>query len=256
MCKLLLRVLVVFAVSFLGISCKTRGSTTWQATADGVVALHKDLVFPRYLSKEDAVKQGDEFDVNRYFSVLTHLSMQPGYVLDYIYHYDGMGGFPLLYARPTDQAPYNTESEFTRAMQLAAIEKTNEQYLPYLVVEDTSEGYYEYVVFRVMAAQFYLFWHAAYNDRQIVADGNALNRVLTQKRTGYAIPITASLQARLLDLTPIVTLDSETVKVQVITFSAWQGFVQEIWTIDRRNLHNLISVDSRILVPYNCGIMF
>ena len=38
------------------------------------------------------LKDGSELDVNQYFSVLPHLSMQEGYTLDYVYQNDGMAG--------------------------------------------------------------------------------------------------------------------------------------------------------------------
>jgi hypothetical protein len=254
--RIILRILFVGCIGCLSVSCVTNGTVAWQARVDGMSVLHKDLELPKYLANKDAVKQGIEFDVNRYFSVLTHLHMQPGYVLDFIYYYDGMGGYPILYARPADQAPYRTETEYVQAMQQAGIEEIREQYTPYLQIEDTADGYYDYVVFKVMAAQFYLYWHADYNDKQIVCDSAALDTLLKQRRMGYAIPITVSLQARLLKLEPAVILQTETATVRVITFSNWKGFMQETWTINRRVLHNVLEVDSKVLIPYNCGIMF
>jgi len=49
---------------------------------------------------ETGAKQGDEFDANSFFAVLTHISMRAGYLLDYVYQVDGLGAYPLLYARP------------------------------------------------------------------------------------------------------------------------------------------------------------
>lgn len=254
--KMILRVLFVCCVSYLSASCVTTGPTAWQARVDAMSVLQKDLELPRYLAKKDAAKQGTEFDVNHYFNILTHLHMQSGYVLDYIYHYDGMGGYPILYARPADQVPYSTEADFVQAMKQAGIEGIHDQYTSYLQIEDTADGYYDYVVFKVMAAQFYLYWHADYNDKQIVCDSTALEALLKQKRAGYGIPITANLQARLLKLEPVVTLQDETATVQVITFSNWKGFVQETWTINRVAPQGVFKIDSKVLIPYNCGIMF
>ncbi|MHB1356990.1 MAG: hypothetical protein ACYCZF_13560 [Anaerolineae bacterium] len=240
----------------MSVSCTKTGSTAWQARIEAISALRKEYRFPQYLAVKDAVKQGNEFDVNDYFGVLTHLSTQPNYVLDYVYHYDGMGGFPILYARPMDQAPYRTEADFIQAMKQSGIDETREQYAPYLRIEDSVEGYFDYVVFKVMAAQFYLYWHAAYNDKQIVCDSDALEALLKQERVGYAIPATASLRARLLKLEPVVTLDAETATVRVITFSNWKGFVQETWTISRLAPQHIIKTDSKVLIAYDCGIMF
>jgi hypothetical protein len=249
--------LIVLTCCFIypSASCVSTGSTSWQAGVDAVTALHQNLEFPKHLAAKDAAKLGTEFDVNQYFKALTHLHMQPGYLLDYVYHYDGMGGFPILYARPAEQAAYASETDLLTAMKLAAITEAKEQYLTYLQVEDTAEGYFDYVTLRVMANQFYQFWHAAYNDKQIVCSSAALEAVLKQKRVGLAIPITASLQARLLKLEPVITLQAETAIVTIITFSNWKGFVQETWTIERRSPYR-VTIDSKVLVPYNCGVMF
>ena len=41
----------------------------------------------------------ERFDINRYFTVLTHLVLEDGYVLDYVYFAPGGDGAPYLYAR-------------------------------------------------------------------------------------------------------------------------------------------------------------
>src|SRR5688572_30711718 len=107
------------------------------------------------------IKGGDEFDVNQYFDVLTHISMQDGYALDYVYQNDSLGGSPLLYARPVDQAPYASTADIPPGTELPDFQE-------YVDVEDTAQGYFDHVVLDIMANQFYLFWHANYNDRQIV----------------------------------------------------------------------------------------
>ena len=84
-------------------SDKSGTISTCRATVKAISALTGGLEIPDYFLAENPVKTGSEFDVMDYFSVLDHLSMQPGYVLDYVYHYDGMGGYPVLYARPSGQ---------------------------------------------------------------------------------------------------------------------------------------------------------
>jgi hypothetical protein len=39
------------------------------------------------------------FNVSSYFDVLPHLFLAEGVVLDYMYHFDDMGGYPMLYVR-------------------------------------------------------------------------------------------------------------------------------------------------------------
>ncbi len=93
-----------------------------QRTVDAMAALTRGLKFPVHFQSEDAARTGDEFDVNQYFTVLQHLSMEPGYVLDYVYHMDFMGGFPILYARQADEPVYRTEAEYTAASERGVAE--------------------------------------------------------------------------------------------------------------------------------------
>ncbi len=96
-----------------------------------------------------------------FVEVLTHLSMEPGYVLDYVYTFDGMGGYPTLFARPVDSPPY---------LSWADVPEHAEEYLDHVMVDDTPEGYLQYVMFSQNAEQFYLYWHSGYNDRGIVCN--------------------------------------------------------------------------------------
>ena len=48
---------------------------------------------------ENLDSAGEKFDINDYFQTLTHLSVEDGYVLDYVYFAPGGGdGAPYLYA--------------------------------------------------------------------------------------------------------------------------------------------------------------
>jgi hypothetical protein len=43
-------------------------------------------------------------------------------------------------------------------------------YLSFVVPQDSPEGYFEYAAFAVLASQFYLDWHANYNDWQVLCN--------------------------------------------------------------------------------------
>jgi hypothetical protein len=75
--------------------------------------LTQNLTFPDRFHEGNPIKTDDDFDANSYLSVLNHLSIETGYELDFVYFRDGVGGKPLVYARKTDQAPYETYAEFT-----------------------------------------------------------------------------------------------------------------------------------------------
>ena len=84
------------------------GAVCQQATVDALSALYRAQKLPEHLMESEAVKRGQEFDVGEVFSVLSHLSLEPGYVLDYVYCYDSISGWPVLYARSQDQPPHPT----------------------------------------------------------------------------------------------------------------------------------------------------
>ena len=76
--------------------------------------------------------------------------------LDYVYHYDGLGGFPIHYVRPADEPPFLTEADY----QTARGEKAGDYgaYLNHIVIDDTRAGYLQFVALMTMGGQFYLFY--------------------------------------------------------------------------------------------------
>jgi hypothetical protein len=207
---------------------------------------------PQHLS-DSGIKNGNELDVNQYFSVLTHLSMQEGYVLDYVYQNDDLGGYPLLYARPADLAPYASIDDVPETLQTA-------DFRDYVKIDNTEQGYFEYVILDIMARQFYLFWHANYNDTEIVCNRGEVNDIVDRVSSGdfgYAMDLAQQTKARTLkEIEPVVTLTDATATVQLITFTKWGGFYRETYTIHRAFPHTIVDVKQDNVVPYDCGVMF
>ena len=207
---------------------------------------------PKHLL-QTGVKQGDEFDANSYFDVLTHISMRAGYLLDYVYRVDGLGAFPVLYARPADQAPYISMEEVNSATQLP-------DFHAYLDVDDVEQGYFEYVVMDIMARQFYLDWHANYNDREIICNRQAVDDVISRVNAsefGSKLDLVQQTKARgIKGIEPVVSLTGDIVRVQIVTFTKWGGFFRLTYTISREFPHKIIDVKEEELVPYDCGVMF
>ena len=226
--------------------------STCRATVEAMSALTGGLEFPANFQTENPVKTGGEFDVMQYFSVLDHLSMQPGYVLDYVYHYYGMGGYPVLYARPVDQPPYPAEAD----LELGGDRKN---YLDYIQTDDTPESYFQFVVLSMTGSQFYLFWHADYNDSQIVCDKANVTGIVGSLNGdfGYRISLASWVRAFLLkDIDPSVNLSKQTVEVQLVTFTLWGGFFLETYTVSCSMPHTIQDTQEKNLVPYECGVMF
>lgn len=232
----------------------TPASTAWQQTVDALAALRPGQV-PSHLLRADAVKDGSEFDPNAYFTVLTHLSLEPGYVLDYVYYYDGLGGLPVLYVRPADQPPYENYTAFSAAAGSPA--QARSSYLDYVHADGTPESFFELVVLRINGGQFYIFWHAGYNDARLVCDRAHLEKLIAGLEDGdLSLPAGVIRSARKLDYTPTVEFQDDKVRVRVVTFSMWEGFVEEVYTLHRAFPHTLLDVQRKVLVPYDSGIQF
>lgn len=202
---------------------------------------------------ETGTKRGDEFAVGQYFDVLTHISMQDGYALDYVYQIDNLGGYPLLYAHPVDQRPYPSVVEIPESTQLSDFQE-------FLHVDDTEQGYFEYVVMDIMAGQFYLYWHANYNDTQIVCNRQQMYDIVAQVNTGdFGATMEPAQQAKvrtLRNIPPVVLLAGDIATVEVVTFTKWGGFYRYTYTISRGFPHTILDLKQENLVPYDCGVMF
>jgi hypothetical protein len=72
-------------------------------------------------------------DINEYFTILTHLSMAEGFVLDYVEYSYGTGSHPLIYPRKVDQEPlknyeeYNLYSSFSDSCDIVRLVVDREQ---------------------------------------------------------------------------------------------------------------------------------
>ena len=202
---------------------------------------------------ETGTKRGDEFDVNQYFDVLAHVSMRAGYALDYVYQSDSLGAFPLLYARPADQASYASIVDIPENTPLPDFHE-------YLEIEDVEQGYFEYVILDIMANQFYLSWHANYNDTGIVCNRGDVNDIISSINYGgfgNELNLAQQTKARAMqNIEPVVSLTGDVANVQVITFTKWGGFYRLTYTISREVPHTIVDVKQENLVPYDCGVMF
>ncbi len=202
---------------------------------------------------ETGIKQGGEFDVNEYFEALTHISMQDGYLLDYVYQVDGLGAYPILYALPVDQPAYVSMKDLPVDLEIG-------DYLNYIAVENVEQGYFEFVAMNIMARQFYLDWHANYNDTEIVCNSDAVDAIVADINVGefgIAFDPSQRRQARAMeDIEPLVKLTDDSALVEVIVFTKWGGFYRWTYTISRSFPHTIIDVQTENLVPYDCGIMF
>lgn len=255
-------VIFLFILLAFSLSCQTlfstppppRDGTVIVTCADTMTSFRslQPVDIPQGLL-ETGIKQGDEFDVNSYFDVLTNISMQEGFVLDYIYLGDFLGAFPILTARPVDLSPYTSTTDVPEGSELR-------DYWKYIQVNDSEQGYFEYITLLNMANQFYLSWHANYNDIQIVCNRTDVDAIVEERNTeNFGIKFDSEQMKQIRgmnNIEPLVKLTATTVSVEIITFTKWGGFYRMTYTINRDFPHQVIDRQDENIVPYDCGIMF
>ena len=212
----------------------------------------QETEIPGNLLCKKPVKTGAEFNPNDYLKLLTHLSLKNGYILDFAYDYqEGLGGHPCLYARPADNAPFDSI-----AQQQAWEKKHNVS--DYLVADGTPESFFELVVFREVANQFYLYWHAAYNDLRILTAYEEIEKIVTTlNEIGPVKFDDKQTQAALaFNPEPQIELTETSASVIYCTFTQWGGFTLQQEVFSREPPHLLLCSDVLKTAKYNCGIVF
>jgi hypothetical protein len=220
-------------------------------TVRALSTLRQDLTTPEHLLTENPVEDGTEFDPNSYFEVFTHLAMQDGYSLDFVYTYGDMGGFPTLFATQQEQGALRSWADVPAGI---------DSYLYHVRVDDTPEGFLQFAILASTSEQFYLDWHANYNDLQIVCNRKTVKSIVkTIQRGDYGQTLTAESRAQALDIRdvePTVTIGDQTVEVRLLTFTKWGGFYRATYTLNRSFPHIIVDMKQEPLAPYNCGIVF
>jgi hypothetical protein len=243
-------------------------SAAWcQETADKVKAL-QPVDIPGSLAQDDGLKTGNEFDVNDYFSVLKHMSMNGGYVLDYIYFMNDSGATPILYTRHKGQEPYANYYEIGKAgsmitrpendISLVWLVKGDKgvEYGSQIKIDKSSEGYFEYTVLQIVGGQFYLFYKANVYDVRIVCEPAVVEGILNEIDNSEMTPIDDNFKtsARSLDLQPTITVSEDTVTVSLVIFTKWGGFFRAEYTMNRDYPNSITQYSNEKLLEYNCGI--
>ena len=94
--------------------------------------------------------------------------------------------------------------------------------------------------------QFYLSWHANYNDLQVICDTSVISR----------LPQEIQSKVNALGLTPVIEVSGDKVRATIYTFTKWGGVSREQFTISRAFPHQVVKHKKRRTIRYNCGMMF
>jgi hypothetical protein len=173
-----------------------------------------------YLSGEPLLaKPPDSFDANRFFEVFDKVGVKPGYTLDYAFYHGGIGGQPVLYTREIGAEPILDAGLLRDAVAEGGPRAESMRHVEF---ERSPSGFFQFDVFCVAVGQFYLFWHALYNDLSFVVNRGELRQILAMIRgSESAAPIPPAERIR---VGPRVKMDDEGgAQVTTVTFSSWSG---------------------------------
>lgn len=240
---------------------------TYHNVVESFASLKENLSLPDEITRDKL-----EFNINKYFDVLSHLSMGPGYTLNYAYFFDS-NGFPIIYAHKIEDPSLRKIKDYEEARGKISKEeywariygksgtdydKKMYRYMNHIKINDTPEGYFQFVLLRLMGSQFYLFWHSHYNDQKIICDYPAFKMLVSQLRgdRGLLDPWSLIYRAAGLDFTPVIKIEEKSVKIQVIVFSKWGGFVQNSFELSRGFPHKILKEEKTTIIQYNCGRVF
>ncbi|MEW6187830.1 MAG: hypothetical protein AB1585_19045 [Thermodesulfobacteriota bacterium] len=208
---------------------------------------------PEHLQMRWAARTGEEFNPNTYFSILTHLTLKPGYTLDYLYDYDRhYGGSPWLYARRTNRKPFSSYSEINKWRKRTSL-------LSFLITDGSADGFFQLSVLQKLGEQFYLFWHACYNDTVILTSSADLEEqidYIMEGRFGASLSPEQITAMRHIPLKPEVEINTFSTDMTLTTFSNWGGLERARTTYRKKTPH--LQEGTKILyrVKYNCEIVF
>jgi hypothetical protein len=239
----------------------------YQEIVDSVKSLQPGSMPTGRVNDFNTNRTREDFNVNQYFSVLPNLTMEDGYVLDYVYLYSGNGGKPFVYARQKAQESFDSYEKYSENVKdsistinpsiafSSVMRGTPVVFVSKIKVDGTPEGFFEYIVLQMLGGQFYLWWHAGYYDVNIICDSSKLDDLAGPTISSSEIPMDILQKARQLDFQPVIEIIEQTVNVKIIVFTKWGGFIRLTITINREYPHSIISIQQEQLVEYYCGIV-
>jgi hypothetical protein len=239
----------------MGLESTELGSQTqYERTVKAVVELLiAEAPFPsNYPEKPDSGQKPGDFDPNRLFTILKHISMEPGFSLDYNYLIDrdsdgyAMGGEPSLYASPTGEQPVKDSSH---GMKNSVVRST---VFEHIIADGSPDSFFELAILRIIGSEFYIFWHRLPGKDIVPVAGSETLR-------NYLTPL-GILWIRLFqrDVEPTVILEETTATVSFLTFSDWKGVYRRTLIFQRVFPHTLINEKARCLLPHDryFGVQF
>jgi hypothetical protein len=202
----------------------------------------------------------ERFDPNRYFEVFDRLRPDDGWGLDYVYHYWGNGGSPLLYPRRRGAPPLTTPDEYSERFPWGE-QPGVYPWLWRLSAERSPEGAFQLALLALEGQKFYLHWHNHYFDTEYVCTPERLAQLLgtipdEREEPSFVDGFTPEQRERLrrYDLAPVVRRAGDFAEVEALVYTKFGGFFRRTVRIAWPN--QVLGSSDEQVVEYHCGIMY
>jgi hypothetical protein len=237
----------------ISITSNTKIDTTYQNIVDAFDNIKpKDL--PYYLLEYNCEKTEEEFDINSYFSVLPDLSMDDGYILDYVYFFNWEKGYPIIYVRQKNQQPYKNVKEYYEYYKYLNNNNKLENTYDFVTwimdqesgvfenkirINGTKEGFFEYAVLQLTGADFFKTENNNWLDKKIIiCYPDKISEKLDLSSSWW--PPDLIQKARSLEYQPLVEFQKDRVDVSLIYFEVYGRVFKAKFTFKREYPHTII----------------
>jgi len=221
-----------------------------QGIVDAFRALYEGLEIPERILWKGEGKNGEEFDPNVFFTVLDRLQMADGWVLDFTYWANDLGGEPTLVARRADTPKCGVVGEQSCV---------KEDFRGHVLVDGTREGWFQLMVLFQMGQNFYRFWHAG-SGRLILPSEVGIEAWIDDQFPGWDKgeqydQLKADMAT--IDVHPLVVDHGDLMEISFIVFSFGGGVLRSHGSWAKTPPYNVVSMaedNGYLLECYWCPI--
>src|SRR6056297_54418 len=152
------------------------------------------------LFNENVKKSDSEFKIDHYFDILNNVELEPGWLVDYLYLQQRLGGEPIIIAFPEskkreyqkiiNKINYNElysntqDNDLENIIDIFLNYDDVDNYLDHLILDGSEESYFQFVILAKLGTQFALFWHALYNNEELICTPEAPEKILKKINSG------------------------------------------------------------------------
>jgi hypothetical protein len=169
------------------------------------------------------------------------------------------GNDPLTANSEAKAAREELDKDFAQRLSLHPKREYWNWWRESLIADGTEQSYFELAALFLLADQFALYWHANYNDLEILATKKAIKDRLERQydvvdEEKQFIPADVGEEALKLDPTPTIRFVDQNAEVTLLTFTKWGGFQRKTLVFSKAAPHVLKSETDKNEVFWYCNI--